>query len=138
MRELHEANPRTYTIEQLAIAGEVSKQAYYKWLNRTETANDQLNEMLLGKIKELDNENRHNLGVLRMTMYLNHDKEVDHRNNPKRVRRLMHIDGIRADIRKKRHNRVKANEMYITDNVMNQNFTASSPNEKWVTTWNTR
>ena len=133
MRELHESNPRTYTIEQLASAGEVSKQSYYKWLNRTETANDQLNEVLMGKIKELDKEHHHNLGVQRMTMYLNRDEEIDQRINPKRVRRLMNIDGIRADIRKKRHNRIKANEMYITDNVMNQDFTTSSPNEKWAT-----
>ncbi|MBJ7695674.1 IS3 family transposase [Weissella confusa] len=133
MRELHESNPRTYTIEQLASAGEVSKQSYYKWLNRTETANDQLNEVLMGKIKELDKKHHHNLGVQRMTMYLNRDEEIDQRINPKRVRRLMHIDGIRADIRKKRHNRIKANEMYITDNVMNQDFTTSSPNEKWAT-----
>src|SRR5699024_6603038 len=27
----------TYAIEQLALAGDVSKQAYYKWLDRTET-----------------------------------------------------------------------------------------------------
>ena len=133
MRELHESDPRTYTIEQLASAGEVSKQSYYKWLNRTETANDQLNEVLMGKIKELDKEHHHNLGVQRMTMYLNRDEEIDQRINPKRVRRLMNIDGIRADIRKKRHNRIKANEMYITDNVMNKDFTTSSPNEKWAT-----
>ncbi|QBZ05725.1 integrase [Weissella confusa] len=87
----------------------------------------------MGKIKELDKEHHHNLGVQRMTMYLNRDEEIDQRINPKRVRRLMHIDGIRADIRKKRHNRIKANEMYITDNVMNQDFTTSSPNEKWAT-----
>lgn len=133
MRELHETEPRTYTIEQLALAGDVSKQAYYKWLDRTETTNDQLNKVLMGKIKKLDNDHHHNLGVQRMTMYLNHDEEVVHRINPKRVRRLMRIGGIRADIRKKRHNRIRANEMYITDNVMNQNFLATSPNQKWAT-----
>lgn len=133
MRELHETDPRTYTIEQLALAGDVSKQAYYKWLDRTETTNDQLNKVLMEKIKKLDNDHHHNLGVKRMTMYLNHDEEVVHRINPKRVRRLMRIGGIRADIRKERHNRIRVNEMYITDNVMNQNFLATSPNQKWAT-----
>lgn len=126
MRELHETDPGPYTIEQLVLAGDVSKQAYYKWLNRTETTNDQLNKVLMEKIKELDNNHHHNLGVQRMTMYLNHDEEVFHRINPKRVRRLMRIGGIR----KKRHNRIRANEMYITDNAMNQNFLATFPNEK--------
>ena len=111
MRELHKTEPRTCTIEQLVLAGDVSKQTYYKWLNRAGTANDKLNEVLMEKIKKLDNEHHHNRGVQRMTMYLNHDEEVGHRINPKRVRRLMRIGGIRADIRKKRHNRIKANEM---------------------------
>lgn len=45
----------------------------------------------------------------------------------------MHIGGIRADIHKKRHSRIKANEMYITDNAMNQDFLSTSPNGKWAT-----
>src|SRR5699024_8557039 len=53
--------------------------------------------------------------------------------NIKRVRRLMRIAGIRPDIRKKKHNRIKTNAMYITDNVLNQNFRTTAPNKKWTT-----
>ena len=133
MRELHNSDSSTYTIEQLAIAGEVSKQAYYKWLNRSETANEQLNEVLMYKIKKLDDNHHHNLGVKRMTMYLNHDENILYHINIKRVRRLMRIAGIRPDIRKKKHNRIKTNAMYITDNVLNQNFRTTAPNKKWAT-----
>lgn len=87
MRELHNSDSSTYTIEQLAIAGEVSKQAYYKWLNRSETANEQLNEVLMYKIKKLDDNHHHNLGVKRMTMYLNHDENILYHIKIKRVRR---------------------------------------------------
>lgn len=85
------------------------------------------------KIKELDDKHHPNLGVKRMTMYLNHDENIVYRINIKRVRRLMRIAGIRADIRKKKHNRIKTNEMYITDNVLNQNLRTTAPNKKWAT-----
>ena len=133
MHALHEENPAAYPIYQLAEAGEVSKQAYYKWLRRSETANDQLNQLVMEKIRGLDEAHKHNLGVKRMTMYINLDEEISQRINHKRVRRLMHIAGIRADIREKKHNHIKTNEMYITDNVMNQDFTALAPNQKWAT-----
>lgn len=133
MCELHPSDSCSYTIEQLAIVGGVSEQAYYKWLNRSETANEQLNEILMYKIKELDIDHHHNFGVKRMTMYLNHDENILYRINIKRVRRLMRIAGIRADIRKKKHNRIKINEMYITDNVLNRQFQATAPNKKWAT-----
>lgn len=129
MRELHNSDSSTYTIEQLATAGKVSKQAYYKWLNSSETANGQLNEVLMYKIQELDDNHHHNLGVKRMTMYLNHNDNILYRINIKRVRRLMRITGILADIRKKKHNRIKTNEMYITYNVLNQNFRTTAPNK---------
>src|SRR5699024_8869743 len=53
--------------------------------------------------------------------------------NHNRVLRMIRIGGIRTEIHKKRHSRIRANEMYITDNVMNQNFLATSPNQKWAT-----
>lgn len=130
---MHDENPKEYPIRLLVKFGEVSFQAYYKWLKRQRTINDQFNELLVIKIKKLDEQHKHNLGVRRMTMYLNVDKEINRRVNHKRVRRLMHHWGIRADIRKKRHNRIKANEQFIIDNLMNQDFTTVLPNKKWAT-----
>lgn len=130
---MHDENPEQYPIRLLVKFGEVSFQAYYKWLKRYSTNNEQFNELLMTKIQQLDKQHKHNLGVKRMTMYLNMDTEINYRVNHKRVRRLMHRLGIRADIRKKRRNRIKANEQFIIDNLMNQDFKTQSPNQKWAT-----
>ena len=41
--------------------------------------------------------------------------------------------GIRANIRKKKHNRVKRHEEYINDNLLDGQFDRQRPNEVWVT-----
>ena len=41
----------------------------------------------------------------------------------------MRNHGIRANIRKKKHNRVKRHEEYIKDNLLNGQFDRQSPNE---------
>lgn len=45
----------------------------------------------------------------------------------------MRNHGIRANIRKKKHNRVKRHEEYINDNVLDGQFDRQRPNEVWVT-----
>lgn len=41
--------------------------------------------------------------------------------------------GLKAVIRKKRPNYVKASEIHVAENVMNREFHADSPNLKWCT-----
>ena len=50
MRKLYKTESRIYTIEQLVLAGDVAKQAYHKWLNRTEIVNEELMEKLKNQI----------------------------------------------------------------------------------------
>ena len=45
----------------------------------------------------------------------------------------MRNHGIRANIRKKKHNRVKRHEEYINDNVLDGQFDRQRQNEVWVT-----
>lgn len=40
---------------------------------------------------------------------------------------------IKANIRKKKHNRIKRHEEYINDNLLNEQFDRQSKNEVWVT-----
>lgn len=49
---MHDENPKEYPIRLLVKFGEVSFQAYYKWLKRQRTINDQFNELLVIKIKK--------------------------------------------------------------------------------------
>ena len=40
--------------------------------------------------------------------------------------------GLRCQIRVKKHNRQKASEQYVQDNILNQNFETDAPNKVWL------
>jgi putative transposase len=49
------------------------------------------------------------------------------------IHRLMNVLGISARIRRKKVNRKKIKPEYTKENILSRNFTASTPNEKWLT-----
>ncbi|MEF7592762.1 IS3 family transposase, partial [Bacillus thuringiensis] len=61
-------------------------------------------------------------------MVLNMNRLFGETFNHKRIYRLMKIAGLQSVIRRKRK-RYKN----VTQNVLNREFTANRPNEKWVT-----
>ncbi|WP_270300933.1 IS3 family transposase [Streptococcus infantarius] len=103
------------SISHLCRILKVSRSGYYKWLQHQETASEQEN---LG----------HNgiLGYRRMTLFVNRMLGTSY--NKKRIRRLMHILGIRSIIR-----RAKGSFVNVEDNILNRDFTATAPNQKWCT-----
>jgi len=66
-----------------------------------------------------------------MTLFLNRIYDSDYK--PRRIRRIMRIIGIQAVIRKKRKSYVKQNPETVAENILNREFKASRPNEKWLT-----
>ncbi|WP_010623325.1 hypothetical protein ABTQ33_13280 (plasmid) [Paucilactobacillus suebicus] len=50
----------------------------------------------------------------------------------KMVRRVMRELGLRWQACMKKHSFIKQHEKYILDNVLNQNFDVSAPNEVWL------
>ena len=63
----------------------MSFQGYYRWLNRLDTQNDILNRQLVDAMYELEKIHLGNLGVQRMTMYLNDEYDWGQPINHKRV-----------------------------------------------------
>lgn len=53
--------------------------------------------------------------------------------NHKRIYRLMRLEGIQSIIRKKRKRYQKNIPNHVAENVLNRQFEADRPNEKWVT-----
>ena len=60
---------------------EVTRAAYYKWLNRKPTEQEKENIKLAELIKEYDDRFKHILGYRRMTSWINH---FNHTNYKKR------------------------------------------------------
>ena len=53
--------------------------------------------------------------------------------NHKRVQRLMSELGLKSKVRPKRYKSYKGEVGRIADNILNREFTAQKPNQKWVT-----
>ena len=66
-----------------------------------------------------------------MTTFIN--RQLGTTYNKKRIRRLMHILGISSVIRRVRHACTKAGDRFYEENILNRDFTATAPNQKWCT-----
>ena len=59
--------------------------------------------------------------------------ELPHSINVKRVRRIMRIIELKSVIRRKRPDYVKSTPEITAENILNRDFTATVPFEKWLT-----
>ncbi|ASK64271.1 transposase [Virgibacillus phasianinus] len=115
------------------VAG-VNRGAYYKWKGREDSEEDQFNQKVMKDI-QAQRKRDQTLGYRRMTIFLNRHYEKNHEFlvNKKRVYRLMQIMGMKSVIRRKKYTYKPSSETHTAKNVLNRNFKASLPNEKWLT-----
>ncbi len=130
IKDYHEEKP-DFPIQLLCRLLKVSRSGYYKWLKHTRTPSEKTNNQVMATIKELHQRYNGILGYRRMTTFVN--RQLGTHYNKKRIRRLMHILGIRSVIRRVRHACTKSGEKYYKENVLNRDFTATAPNQKWCT-----
>src|SRR5699024_1536009 len=53
--------------------------------------------------------------------------------NKKRIRRIMRVAGIESVIRRKKKRYVRSTPQHVAENILNREFKAEKPNQKWVT-----
>ncbi|MDV0431185.1 IS3 family transposase [Lactiplantibacillus sp. DA1] len=63
---------------------------------------------------------------------LRRDPEVTESVALKQVKRIMNKLGIRCQVRQKKRSRIQQQEQYLQDNVLDQQFNASRPNQAWL------
>lgn len=129
MFELHEE--RGYEITKLCELANVSRGGYYKWLDRNPSEEELENEKLATEIKRIYEESNKIYGVERIKWALS--RELNWEVNVKRIRRLMQILGISSIIRRKKPQWTKSIAQHTAKNVINRNFEADKPNQKWFT-----
>ena len=120
-----------YSVEKLCERLHLCRSAYYKWLKREPSQHQRTNEQLVEWIKELYEEQNGILGYRQMTITINRIHETKY--NIKRIRRLMQILHLQSVCRRKKYNYIKSTPEVITENVLNREFYADAPNEKWLT-----
>lgn len=109
----------------------IERSSYYKWLNRKETDEEKRNHELSQLIIEYHDEFKGILGYRRMTLWINKRNQSNY--NEKRIRRLMKMMGISSVIRRKRKGYIKVRPEVTAENVLNREFKADNPNDKWLT-----
>ncbi|OTA84902.1 integrase [Limosilactobacillus reuteri] len=110
-----------------------SRDGYYKWLNRKPSQYHNEQAELLEAIVELEEEHNWTLGYLAMTTQLSFENRLSFTAGLKRITNCMRKHGIRANIRKKKRNRIQRHEEYINDNLLQGQFDRKTKNEVWVT-----
>ena len=120
-----------YPIENLCSKLHINRSAYYKWLKREPSKGQQVNEQLIEWIKELYEEQNGILGYRQMTITVNRVHKTAY--NKKRISRLMQILHLQSVCRKKKYNYIKSTPEVTAENVLNREFYADAPNEKWLT-----
>ena len=129
IRYLHDT--AGYPICKLCNAVGINRSSYYKWLKRKVSTNQIQNEEIISWIKELYEEQNGILGYRQMTVAINRVHKV--RYNKKRIRRLMQILGLKSVCRIKKKSYIPSTPETEAENVLNREFHADAPNEKWLT-----
>ncbi|MBY6879296.1 IS3 family transposase [Clostridium botulinum] len=129
IQELHDE--KAFPIIELCEFASIARSAYYKWLNRNESSNEQFNQELLPLIKNAYEKKQGILGYRQMTIKLNREHEFH--VNSKRIYRLMSILNLKSVCRKKKKNYKKTTPQVTAENTLNRNFNSDKFGEKWFT-----
>ena len=110
----------------------ISRAAYYKWLNRKPSKRELENEELLETIKKVAESNNSLFGSVTMTYHIRNQYSVSY--NHKRVYRLMCINGIVSNYRRKSsYHYIRSTPEITAENILNRDFNCDHINEKWTT-----
>nr|WP_281273713.1 IS3 family transposase [Vagococcus acidifermentans] len=122
---------KKYKVNQLCSLAGVSTSGYYKWKNKVPQAYEIETEKLANEIKRIFIESDYTYGVVRMQVALK--RELNLQINIKKIRRLMRLMNLYPEIRRKRANWIKTKPDYTYTNIINRDFVATKPNQKWFT-----
>lgn len=119
-----------FSIKLMCRLLSVSVSGYYAWVERKPSNRTERNRDLAKKIKAIFDEERSRAGAPRITKRLHND---GNRVGKQRVARIMREHGWRAKASRKFKATTNSNhQLPVSPNLLQQNFNAYAPNEKWV------
>jgi len=109
----------------------ISRSGFYNWLKRKPSRRDQEDERLKVAIKAAHKRTRESYSARRLQAELASDGFIAGRDRIVRLRREL---GLRCKQKRKFKATTNSNHnLPVAENLLNQTFTASAPNEVWVT-----
>lgn len=119
-----------FSIRKMCKMLSVSSSGYYDWKNRKPSKRSIENQKLTVRIKEIFDEEKARVGAERIAKRLRFEKWLV---SKRRVGNIMRFNGWRAKAAKKFKATTNSNhKLPVAPNLLNQNFNAVKPNEKWV------
>lgn len=123
-------NTTHFTVRMMCKLLLVSVSGYYDWRDRPPSLQAQKNAELSVKIKKIFDEEHSRAGAKRIAKRLKAEGAPASRH---RIARIMRAHGWRAKAAKKYKATTNSNHnLPVAPNLLQQNFTASQPNEKYV------
>jgi len=125
-----QGHKKQWSIEEMAKTLGVSRSGYYRFQKAKASLRERQSLALLTKIRLIHKESRETYGSPRIHAQLQEEGETCSR---KRVAKLMKKFGIEAKMNKRFKRTTCANPKAIAaPNLLQQQFKAEKPNEKWV------
>jgi len=116
-----------YPVKTMCSFFQVSRSGYYAYLQRKESTKE---DSLVQLIRQCREETDRTYGYRRIGLWL--DRRGSHVNH-KRIYRIMQKFGLFSEVRRKRKYQQMSDQLHRYPNLLNREFTANRPNEKWVT-----
>ena len=116
-----------YSISEMCRFFDVSRSGYYDYVKRMDTPAKDL--PLAEKIKECQEKHGKAYGYRRVHIWL--ERQGIH-HNPKTILRVMQKYNLLSEVRRKKYHNY-GNVLHKYDNLLDRDFNADRPNQKWVT-----
>jgi putative transposase len=128
--EFVQAHQDQFPVQRMCSLLEVSPSGYYAWRARPLSGRAQANQKLVAEIRDIHQQSRQTYGSPRVHAELLARGFSASKN---RVARLMRAEDIQSQRKKKRKVTTDSRHSYpIAPNLLQRDFQASSPNEKWL------
>jgi len=121
-----------YPVQLCCKALNVSRAAYYRWLSGKKSRRTVENERIAEQVERIHMKHP-DKGYRRIADDLRHDQHLT--INDKRIRRICRKKSIKSTIKYSSDGctRHAKEAQFLAENVLNRNFHAENPNEKWLT-----
>lgn len=124
------SNDEQFPVNMMCRMLSVSRSGYYAWNHRPQSDRSQANKLLADDIKRIFDDEKERSGSPRITKLLQEEGKSVGRH---RVARLMRNNNWRAKAAKKYKATTNSNHtLPVAPNLLNQNFKADAPDQKWV------
>ncbi|PEL07405.1 IS3 family transposase [Bacillus sp. AFS017336] len=117
-----------FSVRSLLQLAEIPRSTYYYWVKNLDRPDPDAELKVLIKAIYDEHECRYGYRKIRDEL-TNRGYKVNH----KKVQRLMKVLGIKSLVKVKKYRSYKGKVGKIAPNILNRNFQAAKPNEKWVT-----